>query len=302
MRERKRDGTCAPGKELWKRKVPTYGKSPQWWGDQPGQRGSFRASEDCAATGLQRAMQRETCTDDQCWPALPCLRWLSIEVVGAWCWGSGLGGQTLGRGLGLAVQRQPERAKVWCATMQGVWEEAWDHQRGKAQLLRSTQGEGKAHLRSFFLRAIEEGSSCCCHLRLQRKVWIPAATEGPVRGWRSLPPTFQEHVRPVNTKGPATWCQPLPLPPCGWVGPTTTAECPETWCQTLPLPPREDMQPAACSEGPAFRSQMLPPLSWECVCGPCTCTPPIKRIMASTHWGKRWQSSKPKTALTPKKY
>ena len=61
------------------------GRSPHWQGDEPGQRGSFRALEENAATGLQKTKQRVTCTDD--WyqgPALPSLRCLSTGVGGGW--------------------------------------------------------------------------------------------------------------------------------------------------------------------------------------------------------------------------
>ena len=92
-------------------RFPHTGKSPHW-GDQLGQRGSFRALEKNAAIGLQRAKWRETCTEGQCRPALPGLRHSSAGAGEAGCRGSGFGGQ-IWRGLGLAAWRQPEGARVW---------------------------------------------------------------------------------------------------------------------------------------------------------------------------------------------
>ena len=105
--------------------------------------------EESAATRLQRAKRRETCTDGQCYPALPSLRPSSAGAG----WGLRLRLQRSdpGRGLGLAAWRQSEGARVWCATPGRVREEAWAHQRGKAPLLGGTQGEGYAHRRRVFL-------------------------------------------------------------------------------------------------------------------------------------------------------
>ena len=52
-----------------------------------GDRGSFGASEESAATGVQRAKQRESCPEDQCRPALPGLRFLFAHQ-GGWVLGA----------------------------------------------------------------------------------------------------------------------------------------------------------------------------------------------------------------------
>ena len=44
--------------------------------------GSFGAAEDSAATGVQRAKQRDSCTEDRCRPALTSLRGLSAHPPG----------------------------------------------------------------------------------------------------------------------------------------------------------------------------------------------------------------------------
>ena len=90
------------------------GVSPHWQGDQPRQRGSFGVLEESATTGFQQPEQRETCTDGQCHhPALPSLRCVSTIVGRDWVLKLGLWRSDLGRGLGLAVRKQPEEAGVW---------------------------------------------------------------------------------------------------------------------------------------------------------------------------------------------
>ena len=46
------------------------------------ERGSFRATEESAATGARRAKQRDSHTEDQCRPALTSLRGLSAPLPG----------------------------------------------------------------------------------------------------------------------------------------------------------------------------------------------------------------------------
>ena len=62
-----RTGTCAPERDLGgnceREKGSTHRKVPSLARDQPGQRGSFRASEQSVVTGLQRAKQTGTCID-----------------------------------------------------------------------------------------------------------------------------------------------------------------------------------------------------------------------------------------------
>ena len=68
--------------------------------------GSFRATEENAATGLWRTKQRDPCTEDWCRPALTSPRGLSAHLLGrtgAGSAGSGFRGQIPGRGLGLVA-------------------------------------------------------------------------------------------------------------------------------------------------------------------------------------------------------
>ena len=111
------------------------------------------------------------------------------------------------------------------------------------------QGERRACHWSFFLctlsgvrapptRATGADVSHNCHLGLQRRVQTTAAAKGPVSGCKSLLPPSWECALPTSTKGPMTWCQPLPLPP------------------------QEYMQPAASTKEPATQGQPLPPSPW----------------------------------------
>ena len=111
QRQKNRDGAHTSGRELWRRKSfhtqgsPFTGGDRGWWG------GRFRATEESAARGGQRAKWRDSRTKDQSWPALTSLRGLSAPpqgMAGAGSWGSGFRVQIPGRGLGLAVWTQPE--------------------------------------------------------------------------------------------------------------------------------------------------------------------------------------------------
>ena len=110
-RQKYRERTCTSGREQWRRKCfhtlgsLFTGRDRGWLG------GSFGATEESAATGVQRAKRRDSCKEHQSRPALISLRGLSADPlgqVGAGSWGSGFGGQIPGRGLGLAVWTQPE--------------------------------------------------------------------------------------------------------------------------------------------------------------------------------------------------
>ena len=80
--KRVRDGTCTSGRELWRRKgfhtlgSPFTGGDGWWWG------GSFQAMEESAATGVRRAKQRDSRTEDRCRPALTSLRGLPAHPPG----------------------------------------------------------------------------------------------------------------------------------------------------------------------------------------------------------------------------
>ena len=67
--------------------------------------------------------------------ALPNLKCPSTGMGRGWGLRLGLRRSDLGKGLGLAVWRQPEGARVWCTITQGIQEGAWARQKGKAPLL-----------------------------------------------------------------------------------------------------------------------------------------------------------------------
>ena len=70
-----------------RRNVSTLEIPLTWQGDQAGQSGRFRASEESAGIAL-RTQQREICTDGDGHPALPSLRhWEGLEKAGAGCQG-----------------------------------------------------------------------------------------------------------------------------------------------------------------------------------------------------------------------
>ena len=115
-------------------RFPHLGKSPHRQGDEPGRRGSFRASEESAATRLRKAKRRVTCRGGRHrHPALPSLRLSSFGAGGGWVkLKLRLQRSDPGRGPGMAAWRQPEEAGVW--PLRGYLEEAWACQRGKAPL------------------------------------------------------------------------------------------------------------------------------------------------------------------------
>ena len=85
------------------------GKAPHQRGDQLGQKGSLGGSEESPATSLWLSGQRETYTDGPCHsPACPSLRRVSTGAHGGWGLERGVWRADLGRGLLLAVRRQPE--------------------------------------------------------------------------------------------------------------------------------------------------------------------------------------------------
>ena len=211
-----------------------------------GRGGSFGATEESAATGMQRAKRRDSRTEDRCWPALTSLRGWSAHPpgrVGAGSWGSGFGGQIPGRGLELAAWRQAEGASVpqlarrESGKNSGPVEESRDHcfgvQEGRG-FLPHVPTEGRAPPK----RAPETAVSCGYQLRPQRRAWsanaAAAATKNPVCKQRSLStptPNTLEPVQPATARVPwsrdnfpgrvhgapqavTTSHQPLPLQAC----------------------------------------------------------------------------------------
>ena len=57
-------------------------RNPFTGGDGGWQRGSFGATQESAAIGVQRAKQRDSHTEDRCQPALTSLRGLSAHLPG----------------------------------------------------------------------------------------------------------------------------------------------------------------------------------------------------------------------------
>ena len=96
-------------------KVLACWEVPSLVGRSAGTGWSFGASEESAATSIQRAKQRETCTDSQCHrPALPSLRCWSAGAGGVWVLRLGLRTSDLGRRLGLAARRSPLKGLGCC--------------------------------------------------------------------------------------------------------------------------------------------------------------------------------------------
>ena len=65
-------GSCEGGKE----ETPSLVEMQRGW------QGSFRATEDSAASGVQRAKRRDSRTEDRCGPGLTSLRGLSAHPPG----------------------------------------------------------------------------------------------------------------------------------------------------------------------------------------------------------------------------
>ena len=64
-------------------KFPYTKKTLHWWRRWvAGAGGSFGATEESAATRVQRAKWRDSCTEDRCRPALTSLRGLSAHLPG----------------------------------------------------------------------------------------------------------------------------------------------------------------------------------------------------------------------------
>ena len=102
-------------------RFPHPGNPPHQLGDQPGQKGRFRGSEESAAIGLQQAEQKETSTDGPGHLAAhSSLRCASVGVHSGWVLKLGFQRTDLGRGLGLAAWRRPKGAGVWPGPQMGV--------------------------------------------------------------------------------------------------------------------------------------------------------------------------------------
>ena len=119
-------------------------------------------------------------------------------------------------------------------------------------------------------RALHLYMICCLHL--SRNVHAPSAAtaKGP-RCHHHFPESHCHCQGPCNHAQPAASTSP-------WVTATAKDTAIRHHLQAWPIYPH------------------LPGSSLK----PCTCTSPIKNIMASTCWGRKWQASKLEGALVPK--
>ena len=168
------------------------GKPSHWWRDQLGQKGSFRGSEESPATGLWQAGQSETCTGGLCHiPACPRLRQVSAGVHGGWVLEHGVWRAEPGRGLLLAVRRQPEGMGVRSYITGNACRGSPDHHRSEVPLLSDTQRVGlhcslSPHVSAPASTGTREGSHnswlvCPCHRHLPTPPSWPLA-------WATHPP------------------------------------------------------------------------------------------------------------------
>ena len=210
------DGTCTTRRELWRRKSFHTLGSPFTGGDDGGwQGGSFGAMEESEATGVQRAKWRDSCTENQCRPALTSLTDLSARPP------AGKGG---GWELMLWLQRSDprERTQVGCvnkakgasapASWEGVREKVWTCLRGKRAFFRGAKERG---FRALAKQAPETGGSCGYQHRHQRQAWhamaAAAVTMKPVckHGSLSIPPLLgvcaAHHCQDPMIQGQLPW-------------------------------------------------------------------------------------------------
>ena len=102
----------------WGKEVPEAGEVPSLWEDKLGQKRSFRGSNEGTISSLWQACQSGTYTDGPCHPSIP-LRLKHMSAGMSKCWVQASGNETTnpGRGLLLAVWRQPEGQK--CRAVSG---------------------------------------------------------------------------------------------------------------------------------------------------------------------------------------
>ena len=132
MKEKKKGIWMVPaplGGAVKEERFPHPGKPLHWWGDQPGQKGSFRVSEKSAAAGLWQTEQRETCIEGPGHlTAVHGPRCMSAGA-GSWGWGGMLGAETQA-----SEDRLRERTGVGCVqTGQRGWSMVQAATRGMVQ-------------------------------------------------------------------------------------------------------------------------------------------------------------------------
>ena len=151
---------------------PYSDKPPKQWGNQLRWR-DCKVAEKSTAAGLRRAKQSESHTNH----LHHCPRHHSLSCLGrSWALRLRLRRSVSGRGLGLAVWRQPEGlgssvppAGEQNATAKGTREEVWAHRRSKVPFLGMTRGGGVDH-----------------HGNIPAHVWIlrGRVTSGTGYGWQ----------------------------------------------------------------------------------------------------------------------
>ena len=142
QRQKNQNGTCTSGRELWRRKSFHTLGSPFTGGDGGWRGGSFGATEESAATGVQRAKRRDSHTEisaDQHSPAWEACLLTRQDGwgLGAEAWASEVGSQ--GEDWGWLGEHSLKRASVpqlagrESGKKSGPAEEARDHCFGGAQ-------------------------------------------------------------------------------------------------------------------------------------------------------------------------
>ena len=173
--------------------------------------GSFGATEESTATGVWRKKRRDSCTEDQCRPALTSPRGLSAHPpgwAGAGSWGSGFWVWIPGRGLGLVAWTQSEGASAprlagkESGKKSGTAEEARDFFLPLCLLVRKER-----RFRAPLKGAPETGTSHSYQRGLQTPAWdtkaAAATTKKPVCKHRSLStPPLQGACAAHHCQGP----------------------------------------------------------------------------------------------------
>lgn len=73
------------------------------------------------------------------------------------------------KGLMLAACKQPEGARVWCTSVEGVWEEAWANQKSKLTLMGTERGGYKTATETTFSQALRPQGIICVGYRNRYK-------------------------------------------------------------------------------------------------------------------------------------
>lgn len=148
-KERDHDEACAQGESCEEERFLHPGKSPHWGGAQPGWRRSFGAQKETAATSLQKANWRVTCTEGQhprpCAPQHEgCVRqcqWeLNAEVQALEV--------RLGEKTGIGYTDTAQRG--WTGATEDVLERSLGPPERQGAITGGQEGEGCDHRKNFF--------------------------------------------------------------------------------------------------------------------------------------------------------